>query len=150
MLQIKKFNYSNDVKLLKLKNIAFASDSKAIKDSFSYLGCIFMWNKETPHKIVAEVIPDVAYYVATIGKTKIRLVDIAIVKKYQKKGIGSFLINRLKAKAKQLKLQKISLRTSSEETAFMFYQKMGFHPIGMNGKDIEMEIILNDEMVSKS
>lgn len=139
-MQIKTYRYSNDEKLVELKKISDKCGSETIKKTFDYLRFIFYHSKK--ENIISEYIPQVAYYVATLSKKSIRIIDIALVEEHQKKGIGRYLINRIIEIAKKNKKEKITLRTSSEETAFMFYQKLGFKEVGMKGNDIEMELIL--------
>lgn len=137
-MELCKFEY-NENSIKQLKSICDKCESPAIKRTFDYLRILFYFSKD---KIISEFIPDVAYYVATFSRNKIRIVDIAISKEYQRKGLGTILINRIKAIAKAKGINKITLRTSSEETAFMFYQKLGFNEVCMNGNDIEMELII--------
>lgn len=139
-MQIKKFDYSKDKKFTQLREIANKCGSKTIKETFGYLSFIFYHTEK--EKLISEYIPMVAYYVFKLNKSYIRLIDIAISEEHQKKGIGRCLINRIIEIAKKNKKEKITLRTSSEETAFMFYQKLGFKEVGMKGNDIEMELIL--------
>lgn len=139
-MQIKTYEHSKDEKLSELKKISDKCDSKTIKETFAYLRFIFYHSKK--ENLLSEYIPQIAYYVATKSKRAIRIIDIAIVKEYQKRGIGTYLINRIRSIALKNKKEKITLRTSSEETAFMFYQKLGFKEVGMKGNDIEMELTL--------
>lgn len=136
-MELKKFNYLEDRNLVELKKICKKSGSKALNKTFEYLRVLFYFNRD---KVVSEFIPDVAYYVAQVGKDKIRLVDLGVSLEQQRKGIGSLLIKRVVDLAKSKGLKKITLRTSSEETAFMFYQKLGFKDVGLNKNDIEMEL----------
>lgn len=136
-MELKKFNYLEDRNLVALKKICKNSGSRALNGTFEYLRVLFYFNKD---KVVSEFIPDVAYYVAQVGKDKIRLVDLGVSLEQQRKGIGSLLIKRVVDLAKSKGLKKITLRTSSEETAFMFYQKLGFKDVALNKNDIEMEL----------
>lgn len=140
MIKIEDFKYSEDINLSQLKNICVKTDSLALKKTFEYLRILFYFTK--PEKIIAKIIPNVAYIVATIAKKHIRIVDLGVVKVYQHKGIGRLLINHIIEQAKCLNVDKITLRTSSEETAFMFYEKLGFKATGMIKEDIEMELKL--------
>lgn len=134
---IKKFSYANDKNLTELKKICKQCGSNALKKTFEYLKILFYFTK--PEKVISEYIPDVAYYVATISKQHIRIVDIGVVENSQHKGIGKILLDRVIEQANHLKIDKITLRTSSYETAFIFYLKMGFNVVGMTGDDLEME-----------
>lgn len=134
---LKDFVYEQDRKLQSLKSICLKTGSPALKKTFEYLRILFYFTK--PEKIIAKYIPEVAYIVATISKQKIRIIDLGVVKDFQHKGIGGKLVNLVIEQASHLGIDKITLRTSSEETAFMFYQKLGFKETGLNGDDIEME-----------
>lgn len=137
-MELLKFEYSNR-NMRQLKQICDKAGSPALKRTFEYLRILFYFNRD---KVVSEFIPDIAYYVASVSKNQVRLVDIAVNQAYQKRGIGTQLINRIKEIAKAKGVNRITLRTSSEETAFMFYQKQGFREVGMNENDIEMELII--------
>ena len=91
MTKIEDFKYSEDKNLSQLKNICVKADSLALKKTFEYLRILFYFTK--PEKIIAKIIPNVAYIVATIAKKHIRIVDLGVVKVYQHKGIGRLLIN---------------------------------------------------------
>lgn len=134
------FEYSKDRNLTALKQICVRTDSIALKKTFEYLRILFYFTK--PEKIIAKYIPELAYVVATISKKHIRIVDIGVVKESQHKGIRKMLVEHIISQANHLKIDKITLRTSSEETAFMFYEKLGFNVTGMTGNDLEMELKL--------
>lgn len=137
---VKSFDYNQDKKLIELKKINDKCGSKKLKKTFEYLRLIFYHSPK--EKIISEIIPNVAYYVATINQKNIRLIDIAVNKEYQKRGIGKFLLNRIKQVAKYKGLNKITLRTSMEEKAFLFWLSQGFIETGVSEEDIEMELTL--------
>lgn len=139
-MTIKKFDYKSDRGLKALKTICKQTGSTALKKTFEYLRILFYFTP--PEKVFAEFIPNIAYCIATVSKNHVRLVDIGVVENHQHKGIGKLLLTRLLAHARHLRINKITLRTSSEETAFMFYQKLGFHVVGMKDNDLEMEKML--------
>lgn len=136
-MEIKQFKYVEDRNLKALKQICVKTGSKALKKTFEYLRILFYFTN--PEKVIAEYIPDTAYYVATANREHLRIVDIGVAKDYQQRGIGKSLLKRIYAHARHRKLNKITLRTSSEETAFMFYEKQGFKIVGTTGEDLEME-----------
>lgn len=139
-MKVKIFNYDQDKKLIELKKINDKCGSKKLKKTFGYLS--FLFYRTDNKKIISEYIPNIAYYVLIINKTHIRLIDIAVTKEYQKRGIGKLLLNRIKQIAKYKGLNKITLRTSMEETAFLFWLSQGFIETGVNDEDIEMELNL--------
>lgn len=133
------FVYEKDKNLKTLKKISDKCGSRSAKSCFNYLRMIFYHKRD---RIISEYIDGVAYYVACLLKDKIRLIEIAVSEEWQRKGIGKKIINRLKAFARANGITKITLRTSSDETSFMFYQKLGFYDVGMSKNDIEMECII--------
>ena len=133
------FVYEQDRNLHRLKQISKNCGSVAAKKSFEYLRIMFYHNV---NKVFSEYVDGVAYYVCCLMKNKIRVIEIAVSEQYQRKGIGTKMIERIKKVAEAKGINKITLRTSSDETAFMFYQKLGFKDVGMNGNDIEMELCL--------
>jgi GNAT superfamily N-acetyltransferase len=137
---LKLFSYQEDKKLESLKVICRKTGSARLKQTFEYLR--FLFYRSEPNKIISEFIPETAYYVATICKNHIRLVDIGVTQENQKKGIGKYLLNRVIMIASKLGKSKVTLRTSQYETSYIFYQKFGFQIVGAKGEDLEMELIL--------
>lgn len=59
------------------------------------------------------------------------ILAIAVLPKYQRKGIGSALLNHIERIARQLGLNRLSLHTAKENNlAHLFFQKAGFKVIG--------------------
>ncbi len=66
---------------------------------------------------------------------KIHLIDIAILSKTRGKGIGSFVLNKLKSEASAISLRVFKTNFGATN----LYERHGFTVIGDNGKYIEME-----------
>jgi ribosomal protein S18 acetylase RimI-like enzyme len=59
------------------------------------------------------------------------ILAIAVLPKYQRRGIGSALLNHIERIARQLGLSRLSLHTAREnKLAHLFFQKAGFKVIG--------------------
>jgi ribosomal protein S18 acetylase RimI-like enzyme len=59
------------------------------------------------------------------------ILAIAVLPKYQRRGIGSALLNHIECLAYQLGLRRLLLHTATENTvAHLFFQKAGFTVIG--------------------
>jgi ribosomal protein S18 acetylase RimI-like enzyme len=59
------------------------------------------------------------------------ILGIAVLPKYQRRGIGSALLNHIERIARQLGLSRFSLHTAKEnKLAHLFFQKAGFKVIG--------------------
>ena len=59
------------------------------------------------------------------------ILAIAVLPKYQRRGLGSALLNHIECVARQLGLGRLSLHTARENNlAHLFFQKAGFNVIG--------------------
>lgn len=59
------------------------------------------------------------------------ILAIAVTPKYQRKGIGSALLNHVESLARQLGLSRLLLHTAKDnDAAHLFFQKAGFKVIG--------------------
>jgi N-acetylglutamate synthase-like GNAT family acetyltransferase len=76
------------------------------------------------------------------------LVKMAVTRKWQGKGISRLLIEKCLEKAKEWKVQKITLFSNSQlQTAISLYEKYGFHHVAVEGSpfitaDVKMELDL--------
>ena len=121
----------------KIREIAKACGSKAVKQSVSFLERM---NYLQPEKMVVEIIDGVAFYGAVICKNHLRLYEIAVKSEYQKRGYGRLMIQRLKKVCRENGLERITFRTSKAEDAVKFYRRIGADIIAEKFDDWEMEL----------
>ena len=86
------------------------------------------------------IVDDVAFIAGTFGKEHFRLAEMAVKTEFKHQGYGSFMIKLVKAACARRGKTRITLRTSKNETAFEFYQKIGGSVVGENGDDFEVVI----------
>lgn len=122
-----------------IKDIVKNCGSKNVKSTYSYLDVI---NYHSKDKFRCEIIDNSAFFAGLIAKEHFRLIETAVKEDSQRKGYGSLLIMRMKKLCKENNLNRITLRTSMEETAVNFFKKKGAVITGKKGNDYEMEIKL--------
>lgn len=100
-------NIRSDYNEKELKRIARLSGSKqAEKDAHivAYLGF------RSPEKMYCEYIGGVAFINGMVGKSIMRIYGVAVAESYKRKGIATFLLNRVLEFAKRKGLQKITTK----------------------------------------
>lgn len=137
-------NGNDDVKIERtfdiknLESIIRQAGSPSLKRELAYLRKAEFYGKEK-FKCGA-IAGGVGFYVGTLGKSRFRLVSIAVVKQHQGKGYGAALMFDLIQNCRKRGIKKITLRTNRHEKAANFYKKFGGKIVGINGDDWEMEI----------
>ena len=119
--------------------IAKECGSKSVKGSVSFLGAPYISGGKG---FVCEVFDDVAFYAGTMCKKHFRLYEMAVRKDAQGRGYGTAMVARMKALCARSGAEKITLRTSREETAIEFYGRVGGVITGSKGGDYEVEIFV--------
>lgn len=76
------------------------------------------------------------------ARKDIRIIDIAILKEYRRKGIGSTLISALIEESERTKLP-LSLHVERDNPIMPFYKKIGFKELEDRGIYIFMERLAN-------
>lgn len=120
-----------------IKDIAKNCGSKNVKSTYSYLDVA---NYHSKDKFRCEIIDECAFFAGLIGKKHFRLIETAVKEECQGKGYGTAIIIRMKMLCQKNNLNKITLRTSKDETALQFFKKQGGVITGEKGNDYEMEI----------
>lgn len=82
------------------------------------------------------------------NEAEIRLADIALLPVYRDRGIGSFLIQSLLAKAARAK-KPLRLQVIHINRAIKLYQRLGFSIVGDNGTHFVMEWLPPDAAARK-
>lgn len=132
-----KFNPCDDLKTL--EGICRKSGSERVKKSAAFLRTA-KWYSQGKGTFFAETVDDIAFYAGTFCRSHFNLVEFAVVKEHQLKGIGGAMANRMKQKCRMRGVNSIRLRTAIGETAVDFWQKQGAKIVGCKDDDFIMEI----------
>ena len=121
MINIKPIQKSDIIELIEIeKDVYGYSLYKEDFENYFYKDAINIWKIST-----RKIIGFVCFYHV---KDEIEIIQICIIKSYQRKNYGSLIISKLK----KLNIKKIFLEVSSENTqAKNFYLKHGFKKIGI-------------------
>lgn len=120
-----------------LRRICQESGSKVSKRSHTYFPALNHFSKD---KVLCEILGDYGFYFASLSKTGVRLIEIALDKAHQRKGLGRKLLYRLLSQAKARGLYKLTFRTPMDEEAQFFWLKMGASIVDVKGNDYVMEL----------
>ncbi len=120
-----------------IDRIAKASEAESTKDAANWLTVPYISGAKG---FICEVVDDVAFYAGVMGKKHFRLYEICVEKASQHKGYGSAMLNRIKALCITRGVNKITFRTSKQETAIDFYRKHNATIVGEKENDWEVEI----------
>lgn len=120
-----------------IKEIAKNCGSKNVKSTYSYLDVA---NYHSKDKFKCEILDECAFFAGLLGKKHFRLIETAVKEECQGKGYGTALMIRMRKLCIDNNLNKITLRTSKNETALEFFKKQGGVITGEKGNDYEMEI----------
>lgn len=112
-----------------LKDIARKSGVKQCVSDVSYGRFIY---HHSPSKLFCRWFIGGAFLIASKNKSAFRIIGIACVKEWQRKGVGSFLLSVAIDEAKKCGYKKIETR--SKEGA-EFYCRKGFDVAGIKGQD---------------
>lgn len=123
----------------KVEEIAKNCGSKSVKSSYTYLDKMYYYN---PSKFVCVIVDDCAFFAGTLCKKHFRLLELAVKEENQKMGYGKKLMGMMKQMCRKKEIEKITFRTSRQEDALYFYERMGAKIVKMKDEDFEMEIIL--------
>lgn len=121
----------------KVKRISRASGAESVKDAANYLRIPFIGGGQG---FRCEIIDDVAFFAGNLCKKHFRLYEMAVDKEHQRKGYGTIMLLRMKQLCSRNNIEKITCRTSKNETAIIFYMKHGGRIVGEKGNDYEVEI----------
>jgi GNAT superfamily N-acetyltransferase len=122
-----------------IANVLKNCGSEATKATLNYVRAVKFYSGKNFYSISCE---NKGILIGNYTKTHFRLAELAVVKEEQGKGMGTALLNKLKADCIKRRILKITLRTSRNEDAYKWYQIQGGQITGVNGSDYEMEISL--------
>lgn len=128
-----------------VKDICYNCGSKTAKKSYSFFKRMeYLTGGKALEKVLCNVwyldgIP-AAFFYANKGRSHVRLIEIAVKKDIQGKGIGRKILFRLLSRMKGLGMDTLTFRTPINEPAQFFWLKMGARIMGVKGDDYEMEL----------
>lgn len=125
------FNFDADL----VKHISKSCGSIALKDASGYLQFIKYHSGE---KFWGFSVDEIGFLYGTFCKKHFRLMEIAVKKESQNKGYGSFMLSMLFEECAKRGINAITLRTSRDETAHLWYRKLGAEYVGTKENDYEM------------
>lgn len=125
-----------------VKDICYNCGSPMAKKSYNYFRRIHYVTKgKVWGKVWGETTP-IGFYYATVSKSHVRLIEIAVRSEYQGNGYGRKLLCDLLRRMKENGLQKLTFRTPIDEQAPNFWLHLGATIKGIKGGDFEMELTI--------
>ena len=118
-----------------VNRIARNSGSDALKDAPSWYRFLSYRSGE---KFYGFIIDDTAFLFGSFAKKHFRIAEIAVEQKNQKKGYGSLMLSMLFEECIKRGVYVVTLRTSKQESAYLWYQRLGAKIVGEKGEDYEM------------
>lgn len=128
-----------------VKDICYNCGSKTAKKSYSFFKRMeYLTGGKALEKVLCSVwyldgVP-AAFFYANKSRSHVRLIEIAVKKDLQGKGIGRKILFRLLSLMKEHGMDTLTFRTPINEQAQFFWLKMGARITGMKGDDYEMEL----------
>lgn len=128
-----------------VKEICYNCGSKTAKKSYSFFKRMeYLTDGKSLEKVLCSVwyldgVP-AAFFYANKSRSHVRLIEIAVKKDLQGKGIGRKILFRLLSLMKEHGIDTLTFRTPINEQAQFFWLKMGARITGMKGDDYEMEL----------
>lgn len=128
-----------------VKEICYNCGSKTAKKSYSFFKRMeYLTGGKSLEKVLCSVwyldgVP-AAFFYANKSRSHVRLIEIAVKKDLQGKGIGRKILFRLLSLMKEHGIDTLTFRTPINEQAQFFWLKMGARITGMKGDDYEMEL----------
>lgn len=89
---------------------------------------------------MCEIFDDVGFFAGTMCRKHFRLYELAVKEGAHGGGYGTAMIMRIKQLCQKHGAEKITLRTSKDESAIEFYKKIGGTIVGVKDNDFEVEI----------
>lgn len=120
-----------------VEEIARMCGADSVRGSISYISAPFIRENKN---FLCEVFDERAFFAGTMCKKHFRLYELAVKDEEHGKGYGKAMLLRIKQLCRQRGVQKITLRTSKDETAIDFYKKIGGTIVGEKDGDYEVEI----------
>lgn len=133
------YNVSFEYDLELCKKISKGCGSQVMKRATDYIRFI---RYHAHDKFWGFTVDDTAYLFGTFAKTHFLLAEIAVESKNQRKGYGSLMMAWLFEECAKRGVHQVKLRTSKQETAHLWYKKLGAEYTGTKGDDYEMRFVI--------
>lgn len=126
-----------------VRDICYNCGSSVAKQSYNYFRRLdYITGSKVWSKVWSKGDTPVAFYYANRCRYHVRLIEIAVRKKYQGTGMGRKVLFDLLARMKQNGLYKLTFRTPMNEDAHNFWLHLGAKIVDVKGNDYEMEITI--------
>ena len=135
-MKIRKFTGSPDDWRI-LHEICFSCGSRIVKKSYKYLRFA---NNISNAKFFCDIADEDAFFAAILNKTHVRLFDIAVRTKAQKKGLGQTLLQYEITKFRSWGIREMTFRTPMNENAITWWRLLGAVTVGRKNEDWEMRL----------
>lgn len=123
-----------------IHDICYSCGSYSMKQTYVYIRRAIHLASTSGTKVVYET-DGTAFYLATVARTHLRLIALAVSRCSQGKGVGTAAVSRLKAIALGMGKHRITLRTSMAERGKDFWLRQRARIVGVKGSDFEMELV---------
>lgn len=124
------------------REICYNCGSPVSRQTYAYFRTALHYS---PDKVWSEILDGKALYFATRAKSHVRLIEIAVHRDIQGRGVGRKVLFRLLSAMKRAGLYKLTFRTPIDEEAQNFWLHVGATITGLKDNDYEMEINIKQE-----
>ncbi len=129
-----------------VKDICYNCGSPVAKRSYNYFRRMhFVTGGKVWSKVWSKGETPVAFYYASRCRDHVRLIEIAVRKEYQGRGLGREVLLDLLSAMKRAGLYKLTFRTSALEEAQNFWLHIGARIVDVKGEDYEMELNIKQD-----
>ncbi len=126
-----------------VRDICYNCGSPVAKQSYNYFRRLdYVTGGKVWSKVWSKGDTPVAFYYANRCRNHVRLIEIAVRKEWQGKGIGKLVLFHLLSRMKANGLYKLTFRTPIAEDAQNFWLHIGAKIVDVKGNDYEMELTI--------
>lgn len=126
-----KYDVDNNL----VRKVSKACGANSLKNASSWLHFIKFRAKE---RFWAVSVDDVAFLFGSFSRNHFRLAELAVEKNNQRKGYGRFMLSLLFEECLKRNIYSVTFRTSMDEDAYLWYQRLGAKITGTKQNDYEM------------
>lgn len=120
--------------LAAIRNI---TPDKHMRDAIGYLQRS-QWSAKSKFQCWIE--DDTWWLAFVLNKSSIRIMGVGVAQNKRSLGLGGKIVSHLAEYGKRIGKEKITLRTRQVGREFLFYERLGFVAVSLNGDDVEMEL----------
>lgn len=135
----RKYHVKTEYDVNVVRKIAKKSGSKSIRNADSTLSWAKWAGKE---KFWFILVDEVAFLGGIFSKHHFRLIEFGVEKEFQKQGYGTLCMELLYYECAKRNVNKITLKTAVDESAYQWYLNRGAQIISVKDNHYEMEFIL--------